>query len=190
MNYIWCVMIICSFVCAAFTGRINETAAAMAEGALSAAEAVFSFAGIMCFWCGIMRIMEGAGVMNAFERLIRPLTERLFPGADTSAKKYITLNLTANLLGLGNAATPAGMQAMEALDKTNSNPKKPSYEMCMLLVLNTTSFQLVPTTIMSLRSAAGGEAASVILPIWITSAVSVVLAALSVRLFYGRGGGR
>ncbi|MCD8390656.1 MAG: spore maturation protein [Firmicutes bacterium] len=190
MNYIWCAMVLVSFVCAAANGTVNETAAAIAEGAAAAIETVLSFAGIMCFWCGIMRVAEDAGAVAALQKIISPVTKFLFPRANDEARRYISLNVTANVLGLGNAATPAGIRAMEALDKTNAEPSKPSYEMCMFLVLNTTSFQLVPTTIMSLRAAAGGDAAAVIAPVWITSAVSVAAAVTAVKLFCKNGGAR
>ena len=186
MNYIWCAMIAASLLFAAVNGTIPQTVAAIADGAAAGVETVLSFAGIMCFWCGIMRIMEKCGAVSVIRRVINPIVRRLFPDADDEARGHIAMNLTANVLGMGNAATPAGVKAMAALDKLNVNPAVASRAMAMLVVLNTTSFQLVPTTIMSMRSAAGGDPSSVVVPIWIASACSVVVAVTAVRVVYGK----
>ncbi len=184
MNYIWCAMVAASLVFAAVNGTIPETVAAIADGAAAGVETVLSFAGIMCFWCGIMRIIEGCGAVSVIRRAIDPLVRRLFPRADDEAKGHIAMNLTANVLGMGNAATPAGVKAMAALDRINAHPAAASGEMAMLVVLNTTSFQLVPTTIMSMRAAAGGDPASVVAPIWIASACAIAVAVSAVRIVY------
>lgn len=186
MNYIWSAIIIVSVICAIINGRVDYLIPAITDGSAEALKTVLSFAPIMCFWCGIMRIVEESGAINAVKKVINPVISYLFPNASDTAKSHILMNLCSNILGLGNAATPQGLMAMSELDKTNKNPKIPSYEMCMLIVLNTTSFQLIPTTIMSLRSASGGNPTSVIVPIWITSLVSVVCAVSAVKLLYGR----
>lgn len=186
MNYIWSGIIVISVVCAIINGRADELIGAISKGSKETLETVFSFAPIMCFWCGIMKIAEKSGVINIIKKAINPVISRLFPNASDKAKAHISMNLCANILGLGNAATPQGIMAMSELDKINKNPKIPSYEMCMLIVLNTTSFQLIPTTIMSLRAAAGGDAASVIVPIWVASCVSVISAVTAVKILFGR----
>lgn len=185
LNYIWSAIVIISVICAVITGRADELIPAISMGCEATLKTVLSFAGIMCFWCGIMRIVEDSGAINLIKKVINPLISYLFPNASEKAKSHISMNLTANILGLGNAATPQGLMAMEELDKINKNPSIPSYEMCMLIVLNTTSFQFIPTTVMSLRAAAGGNAASVIVPIWLTSAVSLICAVMSVKIFLG-----
>ncbi len=184
MNYIWCAMIGASLIFAAVNGTAAQTAAAIAEGAAAGVKTVISFAGIMCFWCGIMRIMEGCGAVSLLKKIIGPVTARLFPDADGEARSHIAMNLTANVLGMGNAATPAGIKAMAAFDRVNADPARASEMMAMLVVLNTTSFQLVPTTIMSMRAAAGGNPSSVVVPIWIASACSIAAAVTAVRLAY------
>lgn len=189
MNYIWCIMIAASLIFAAFNGTVTETVAAIGEGAAAGIETVLSVAGIMCFWCGIMRIMENCGAVDLIGRIIRPVIRRLFPSVTDAARSNITMNLTANVLGMGNAATPAGVQAMAELDKINPTPKTASKSMAMLMVLNTTSFQLVPTTIMAMRTAAGGDGAAVIVPIWIASAAGILAAVTAVNILYGRGSG-
>ncbi len=187
MNYIWSGMIIISVITAFFTGHIQETVNAVFEGAATSVTTLISFAGAMCFWNGIMRIAEKSGIADTICRFISPVVRRLFPGCGDSARRHISMNITANLLGMGNAATPMGMKAAEELDQENKTPEIPSYEMCMLVVINTTSFQLLPTTILALRAAAGSEdPVSVIVPIWFASAIALTAGILSVRLLCGR----
>ena len=183
LNYIWGAMMLISIVCAVMTGRVDETVNAVFDGAKGAADTVLALAGGMCFWTGLMKIAERTGISAFIARAISPLLRRLFPHSGEAAQEHIAMNLTANLLGMGNAATPAGMLAAEALDRENPAPEKPSINICMLIVLNTTAFQLVPTTLIALRSAAGAaDAASVILPIWFASAVSVTAGVISVKI--------
>lgn len=183
MNYIWCAMIILSLAVAAVNGRIDETVTAAFTGAQSSVEVILSFAGVMCFWTGMLKIAEKSGVSDKIQKLLNPIIKRLFPKADDEAKKYIGMNMTANILGMGNAATPMGIKAMTALDRANKNPLYPSDDMCMLVVLNTTSFQLIPTTIIALRTAANSQnPMSVLVPIWITSAVSIIIAVTAVKI--------
>ena len=185
MNFIWGGMIIVSVITAFFTGRIDETVNAVFEGASSAVSTLFSFAGVMCFWTGIMKIAEKSGVSDFICKIISPLVNVLFRGCSKESKRFISMNMTANFLGMGNAATPMGMLAAKELDKENENPLLPSYALSMLIVLNTTSFQLVPTTIISLRAAAGSlNPVSVIVPVWIVSAFAVTMAVMSVKIMF------
>ena len=183
MNFIWSFMMIISIITAVITGRVDETVNAVFEGASTAVSTLISFAGAMCFWTGIMKISEKSGVSDVIRRFIAPIVTRLFPGSSDTAQKYISMNITANILGMGNAATPMGMLAAQTLDAENPMPEKPSANMCMLVVLNTTSFQLLPTTILALRAAAGSQnPTSIILPVWIVSSVAVCAGVLSVKL--------
>ena len=177
-------MVIASIITSVFTGRVDETVNAIFEGASTAVSTLISFAGAMCFWTGIMKISEKSGVSDKICRFISPVISRLFPGASDTALRYISMNVTANILGMGNAATPMGMMAAQSLDSENPSPKKPSQNMCMLVVLNTTSFQLIPTTIISLRAAAGSlEPTSIIVPIWLASLFAVITGVIAVKLF-------
>lgn len=191
MNFIWSGMIIISIITAIFTGRVDETVNAVFEGASTAVSTLISFAGAMCFWTGIMKVAEKSGVSDFICRLISPLVNFLFRGCGKEAKRFISMNMTANFLGMGNAATPMGMLAARELDRENKNPTLPSYALCMLVVLNTTSFQLVPTTIISLRAASGStDAVSVIVPVWIVSAFAVFSAVAAVKLMFIHKGER
>ncbi len=183
MNYIWGFMMIISIVTAVATGKVDETVNAVFEGAGTSVSTLIALAGVMCFWTGIMKIAENSGISDFLCGLISPLVRSLFPGSGENARRHITMNMTANMLGMGNAATPMGMLAAEELDRENDNPSVPSANMCMLVVLNTTSFQLVPSTVIALRAAAGSaQAVSIILPIWFASACAVAAGVLSVKI--------
>lgn len=187
MNYIWCGMIVISIVVSIFTGTVSETVNGAFEGAKNAVFMVLSFAGVMCFWTGLLKVAEKSGLSQKIEKLLKPLIRFLFPRAGEESKKYIAMNMTANLLGMGNAATPMGIKAMQNLDKENKRLEYASDDMCMLVVLNTTSLQLIPTTIISLRVAAGSENPfSVVLPIWISSLCAVIAAVTCAKLYFGR----
>ena len=185
MNYIFPVMIILSLLFACVNGTVNETVQAGLDGAKSSVELVLSFAGIMCMWSGFLKVAEEGGAMSALGKIIRPVISLLFPKLtkNSRAEKYIIANISANLLGVGNAATPAGIAAMSELDKTNNTPDKASDEMSMLVVLNTASMQLVPTTVIALRSAAGSANPQSIIPgVLLCSLLSVICAAASMKL--------
>ena len=187
VNYIWCTMIIISIIVSIFNGTVSETIDAAFEGAKSAVFTVLSFAGVMCFWTGIMKIAEKSGLSQKIEKLLRPIINFLFPNSGDEAKNYIAMNMSANLLGMGNAATPMGIKAMSCLDRENANPLYASDNMCMLVVLNTTSIQLIPTTIIALRVAASSaDPFSIILPIWISSLTAVLSAVSLAKLYFGR----
>ena len=183
MNYIWGAMMLISIISSIITGRVDETVNAVFEGAHSSVDTLISLAGAMCFWTGIMKIAERSGISYIFSRLISPITRYLFPGSSSEARRYITMNMTANLLGMGNAATPMGMLAAEALDKENKKPDIPSANLSMLVVINTTAFQLIPTTIIALRASAGSvDVVSVIVPIWLTSLFPLAAGIAAVKI--------
>lgn len=191
MNYIWGFMMIISVITAAATGRTDETVNAVFEGAQTAVSTLIGLAGIMCFWTGIMKITEKCGISGLICKIISPLVKRLFPGSGKKTREYISMNITANMLGMGNAATPMGMMAAEQLDKENNGSAYPSVNMCMLVVLNTTSFQLIPSTIIALRASAGSaNPVSIIAPVWFASLCAVTVGVLSVKLMGKLTGGR
>ena len=178
-------MIIISIVAAFFNGTLEGTVAAGLSAAQSSVTTVISFAGMMCFWTGLLKISENSGISRRLGKFMLPITGLLFPKLekDSKALQKITENMTANFLGMGNAATPSGIEAMHELDKINKTSEKPSPEMCIFTVLNTCSIGLIPTTIISLRASAGSEnPASVVLPIWISSLLSLLFALIAVKL--------
>ncbi len=186
VKYIWSAMILISVLCSAYTGTLDKLPAAIASGAANAMTCVLSFAGIMCFWCGIMRIMEKGGAINIIKKITSPVISLIFDAPTDSAREQIALNMSANLLGMGNAATPAGIRAMSELDKVNPHPDTPSRDMCMLTVINTTAPTLIPVSLMAYRAAAGGDPTSVILPVWVSAFTALIVAIISVKLFIRR----
>lgn len=177
-------MILISLIFAAANGTLAQTSAAAAEGAAAAVKFMISLAGTLCFWNGFMKIAENSGAAAAVQRLLMPLIGLLFPNAGMNTKKYISMNMSANLLGMGNAATPMGIKAMNEMDKENAVPEKASKNMCMLVAINTAAVQLFPTTIISLRSAAGsGSPESVTIAILAASTCGFLAAAAAVKIF-------
>jgi len=160
---------------------LDKTVAACFDGANSAVLLVMSFAGVMCLWTGIMKVAEKSGAVKLFEIILKPITRFLFSrlSHDSPALKFITLNMTANFLGLGNGATPMGIKAMEELDKSAGD--RATDEMCMFTVINTAAFQLIPTSVIALRNGYGGNI-GVIVPIWITSVCSLIVAVSAVKV--------
>lgn len=172
MNYIFSVIIVLSLVISFFTGNVNETVDAALNGAKNSVEVILSFAGIMCMWSGFLKVAQDGKVISLVSKTIRPVTRLLFPKLDKKSKAigHITANISANLLGVGNAATPAGIDAMSELDKINETPDIASDEMSIFTVMNTASIQLIPTTIIALRASFGSAfPENIILPIWISS---------------------
>ena len=179
-------MVLLSLVCAFVNGRIPETVEAMLSGAGESIFTLLSFAGIMCFWTGILKIGEDSGVLKLAEKLFSPLIKRLFPNTSQQARTFIAINLSANLLGMGNAATPIGIKAMEKLDSENNISNKPSRSMAMFAVFNTASITIFPTTVIALRTAAGSSAPyDIIVPIWVASLTALTTGIILVKIFFG-----
>lgn len=185
MNVIWTVLISLSFIISVFTGKIEETASAAMEGAAEAVEISISILGVMCFWMGIMRIAEKANLLNKFSNWLKPLVSKLFKGIKREeTRTAVVMNITANLLGLGNAATPLGLKAMELMDKENGRKGIATNDMCLFVVLNTASIQLIPTTLFALRASYGSQKPYIILPcVWIVSIAAAVCGILAARWF-------
>ena len=187
LNYIWSGMIIISLITAFFTGRLSEISTALMNGAEDAVALTISLMGIMCLWTGIMHIAENTGVTEFVARLISPLMKILFPKLkDKKAKDAIVMNMTANMLGLSNAATPLGLKAMQEL-KRLSDGKTATDEMCMFIVINTASLQLIPSTVIALRQSAGSMSPTdIIIPVWLCSICVITAGVLAVKIFSKR----
>ena len=174
MSWIWGGMVILSLLFGAATGRIDAVSEAALSGAQNAVELSLSMAGVLCLWSGIMEIMRVCGLTDGLARALRPLMRRLLPEAsrDSETLAAVSANVSANLLGLGNAATPLGIQAARRMARGCGGVA--SDELCRLVVLNTASIQLLPTTIASVRAAAGCKTPFDILPaVWLSSVLSV-----------------
>ena len=184
MTVIWTGMVALSILCGLAAGRGPEVAAAAAEGAAAAVELSLSIAGMLCLWTGVMEVMRQSGLAGQLSCLLAPLLRRLFPQAagDRRTMDAISANVSANLLGLGNAATPLGLEAARGLAR--SSPGTASDGLCMLVVCNTASIQLIPTTVASVRAAQGCQTPFDILPaVWLASALSVGVGILACKVF-------
>ena len=184
MTVVWTGMVAVSVLCGLATGRGAEVAAAAIEGAGAAVELCLSIAGMMCLWSGVMEVMRRSGLAEGLTRLLRPVLRRLFPGCagDRETMDSVAANVSANLLGLGNAATPLGLQAARRMGRNCGG--RASDELCMLVVCNTASIQLIPTTVATVRAAAGSAAPFDILPaVWLASALSVWVGIWACKLF-------
>ncbi len=176
MSYVWALLVGLSVVCTAVTGQMGALSGAVMQGAQSGITLAVSIAGSLCLWAGIGRAMERLGIAAALARMLRPLLHRLFPstGQDAELAGALSANICANLLGLGNAATPPGIEAARRL--AVRSPGAASDELCRLIVLNTASIQLIPANVAAVRSSLGCAAPFDILPVvWIASALSAGL---------------
>ena len=189
MAWLWGGMVVASLVFGIWNGQLDAVAEAAMSGANSAIELSLSMAGAFCLWSGVMEIMRACGVAEALARCFRPLLRRLLPEAsrDSETLAAVTANVSANLLGLGNAATPLGVRAAQRMARGCSGTA--SDELCRLVVLNTASIQLLPTTIAAVRSAAGCRTPFDILPaVWFSSVLSVSAGLLAAQLLSRLGG--
>ena len=186
--WIWTGMVTLSLIFGLLSGNLDAVASAALDGARSAVELSLSMAGVLCLWSGVMEIMNACGLSAGLARLFRPILRRLLPNAcrDEETLAAVSANVSANLLGLGNAATPLGIRAARRMARGCGGTA--SDELCLLVVLNTASIQLIPATIASVRAAAGCGTPFDILPaVWLVSALSVA-AGLSAAWLLSRGG--
>ena len=182
MTIIWTLMVAVSVLCGIAMGTLQEVTAAAMEGARAAVELCISMAGVLCLWTGIMEVMRRSGLMAGLSRLLRPILGRLYPefGRDEEVMGALSANVSANLLGLGNAATPLGIQAARGMSRRS--PGVASDALCLLVVCNTASIQLIPTTVASVRAGAGCATPFDILPaVWLASAISVTVGILTAK---------
>lgn len=183
MSVLWIFFLLLSVLCALLTGRTGPLSAAALSGAGAGITLAVSLAGPLCLWSGISAVLEGAGMTERLSRLLGPLLRRLFPTAwgDRAAREALCGNLAANLLGLGNAATPLGIRAVQRMQAL-SGRETATDEMCRLIVMNTASVQLIPTTVAAVRAGLGAAAPFDILPaVWVTSLLSVCAGHLAAR---------
>ena len=179
LNIIWPVFIIISFGYAIVVGNLENVNKSIFDSAESAVELSIAFLGTMCLWNGLMKIVQETTLIDKLTKLLNPAMRFLFPELKKTSKanKEMSMNIIANILGLGNAATPLGIRAMNELQKENDDKNILSNTMIMFIVLNTASLQLIPTTVIAIRTSLGSERPSaVIVPIWIATIVAAVTA--------------
>lgn len=183
MAWVWTILVCFSVLCGAANGQMDAVAGAAMEGAGAAVELCLGMGGAICLWSGVMELMSRCGLAEKLAALFHPLLRRLLPRAsrDSETMAALSANLSANLLGLGNAATPLGIRAARRMAYGCEGIA--SDELCRLVVLNTASIQLLPTTVAGVRAACGSAAPFDILPaVWLASVLSVTAGLLAARL--------
>ena len=176
MGWIFSGLIAVSMLSAALTGQSEALAGAAIRGAQSGVTLTVAMAGAVCLWSGVGKLLERGGAMEILAWLLNPILKRVFPDSqkDSVLRGYLCANLCANLLGLGNAATPMGIQAAKRLKAPGSD--EASDQLCRLVVLNTASIQLLPTNVAAVRSALGcGQPFDILPAVWVTSLLSAGL---------------
>ncbi|HHV95330.1 MAG TPA: nucleoside recognition protein [Clostridiaceae bacterium] len=185
MNYIWFGMLIFGFITGIINGRMDEVTNAIIASASDAIKLSINLLGIMCLWTGLMKIANESGLVKNIASLMKPFIKVLFPGipSNSPAAGAIVMNLVANILGLGNAATPFGLKAMEELQKLNPRKHTVSNDISMFLVINTASLQLIPTSLIALRAEAGSaNPVEIIGCIWIASACAAITGVIATKI--------
>lgn len=185
LSYIWVFWLVISILFSVGNGSVQALSPAIFHGAAEAIRIAMSMAGSLCLWSGVSRVMDAGGITATLERLLRPLLRFLFPEAarDKQAAGYLCGNMAANLLGLGNAATPMGIAAVRRM-QTLRGSHTASDEMCRLIVLNTASIQLIPTTVAAIRAGLGAARPFDLLPaVWVSSLCSAGAGVAAAYLF-------
>lgn len=178
INYIWFAMIFLGIIVSLLTGNADKITEAIVSGSDNTVKFIIGLVGIMCFWCGVMKVAEKSGLTAQLAKILRPILKLLFKEAakDEKALGAIVMNLTANMFGLSNAATPFGIKAMEEMDRLNGEKGRASNDMALFLVMNAACIQLVPTTILSIRAAEGSaNAGTIIIPAIISTTVAAIV---------------
>jgi spore maturation protein A len=189
VNYIWVFMTVVGFIFALINGTMAEVNKAIFDGAKEAVTLCIGLISVLVFWLGMMRIAEESGLLERLSKLFRPLVKRLFPEVPVShpAMGYILSNMISNMFGLGNAATPLGIKAMEELKKLNGGKDSASRSMVTFLAINTASITIIPTTVIAIRmNYHSASPTEIVVPTIIATIISALGAILIDRYFYYR----
>lgn len=186
LNIIWPIFIIVSFIYAILTGNVQSVNNSIFESTASAVSLSITFLGTICLWTGIMKIAQKTTFVTRLTTFLKPLINFLFPEMKNNekAKEEISMNMIANILGLGNAATPLGLKAMKTMQKENNKKDVISNSMAMFIVINTASLQLIPTTVIAIRSSLGSsDPTKIIFPVWGATIAAAVAGVTATKLF-------
>lgn len=186
LNILWPIFIIVSFIYAILTGNVQNVNNSIFESTSEAVKLSITLLGTMCLWTGIMKIAQNTSFISKFTILLRPIIDFLFPEIKKNKviKEQISMNIIANILGLGNAATPLGLKAMRSMQEENKKKDTVSNSMAMFIVLNTASLQLIPTTVIAIRaSLSSTNPTSIIIPVWGATIVAAISGVIATKLF-------
>ena len=185
MNYIWPFFIIVSFIFALFSGTVENLNNSVLSYTESVIKLILILLGNMCLWCGIIKIIQNTNIISFLQKALKPILKLLYKDTQNNKKamEAISINTISNIIGIGNASTSSGIKAMEEMQKENPKKDELTNSMCMLIVLNTASIQLIPTTILAIRTSLGSSNPSLIIPtIWISTFVGTFVGIISLKL--------
>ena len=189
LNILWPVFIILSYIYAIISGKIEEINNGLFTSLQETVELTLTFLGTICLWNGIMQIAKNTTLIEKMSKILQPVINFLFPDLkkNATAKKEISMNMIANILGLGNAATPLGIKAMKTMQKDNTKKDTLSNSMMMFIVINTASIQLIPTNVIAIRTSLNSQnPTSIILPVWIATIVAAVVGIVLTKILIKR----
>ena len=190
LNIIWPLFIVISFIYAFFFGNIEQVSNGIFESLTDVVNLSLTFLGTMCLWNGIMEIAKKTTLIKKLTSLLKPLIKFLFPELtkNEKAKEEISMNIIANVLGLGNAATPLGLKAMKTMQKENKDKTTLSNSMAMFILINTASIQLIPTNVIAIRNSLNSTAPTqIIFPVWIATIVAAISSIMAAKVFIKMG---
>lgn len=189
LNILWPIFIILSIVYALLSGKVNEINDGIFKSISDAVELSITFLGTISLWNGIMEIIKRTTLINKLTNFLKPFINFLFPDLkkNETAKQEISMNMIANILGLGNAATPLGLKAMKTMQKDNTKKDTLSNAMMMFIVINTASIQIIPTNVISIRTSLNSEnPTAIIVPVWIATIIAAVVGILLTKILIKR----
>lgn len=187
INKIWCFFILIAIIFGFVNGSYEEVNNAIFTSISNTIELIISLFGSMCFWCGIMNIVKNTSLINKIKKILGPLIKILFPNLKKDSEVYndISMNMASNFMGLGNAATPCGLNAIEKLQNENLNKNRLSNDMMLFILINTASIQLIPTTIISIRMGLGSKNPSgIIIGVWFASIITFLFIVCVSKIYF------
>ncbi len=186
INKIWCFFIIISVIFSCINGNMKTLNESVFLSINDTTKMVINLFGSMCFWCGIMAIISETSLQDKLKKIIHPLNQKIFKKLDKKSKAYehITVNIVTNMLGIGNAATPAGLKAVEELEKENPHTDKLSDEMILFIAINTASLQIIPTNVIAIRNSLNSQNPSgIIVAVWFVSIMTFLSVIFLAKLY-------
>lgn len=184
LNLVWPIFIIISFTYAIFSGNLEKLNTSIFDSTESAINLSLTMLGTMCLWNGIIQIASNTRIVEKLSKILNPIIRFLFPEIkNKEIEKEISMNMISNILGLGNAATPLGLKAMKSMQEENENKETLSNSMLMLIVINTASIQIIPTTVIAIRTSLGSKnPTSIVFPVWVATIAAAIAGIFMTKL--------
>ncbi len=186
INKIWCFFIIISVIFSILNGNLESLNQSIFLSITDTTQMVINLLGSMCFWCGIIKIISETSLQEKLKKIINPINKRIFKNLDENGKAYknISVNMVTNMLGIGNAATPAGLKAVEELEKINPDKNKLSDEMVLFIAINTASLQIIPTNVIAIRNSLNSTNPSgIIVGVWFSSIMTFISIIILTKIY-------